>query len=166
MAFAAISIKIVVKSGKVICRELFGINAFEPVQPSPVQRSKTKIQSPPALAIPLQNLTTPPPPTTTNPIPSNEVSTKKDIPLESILKNKPSSPSPSSVSLPSQNLPPSPASPLQNPVSPTSPSPTTLKPIPSNEAAMQKDKSFKSVLKNTTTCPSPSETLLPPPQHP
>ena len=37
LAFAAISIKIVVKSGRVISRELFGINEFQYCTPSPSQ---------------------------------------------------------------------------------------------------------------------------------
>ena len=172
MAFVAIAIKIVVKSGKVMSRELFGINAFHSVQPSPVQSAKKQHNS---LAIPLQNLATPPPTlafplqnlakplssATLNPILSNEVTTQKDVPLKSVLKNTSSSPS-SSLSCPLsfKISPPSPASPLQNPTTP----PTTLNSIPSNEAETQNDKSSEYFLHNT---PSPSETFPPlPPNTP
>ena len=172
LAFVAIAVKIVVKSGKVMIRELFGINAFHSVEPSPVQSAKKQNNSlavpiqnlatpPPELAFPLQNLATPPSSATSNPIPSNEVATKQDISLKSVHKNTPSPPSPSvSLSLPSQNLPPLPASPLQNPTTP----PTTLNSIPSNEATTQKDMSLENFLKNTPS-PSPSETLPPPPPN-
>ena len=86
LGFAAISIKIVVKSGYVISRELFGINAFQSLQPSPVQIAS-------AIAFPLQNPATPP--ATSNTIPSNEVAIQKDRSLKSVLKVTPSPSSPS-----------------------------------------------------------------------
>ena len=168
VAFVAIAVKIVVKSGKVMSRELFGINAFHSVQPSPVQSTKKLNNSlaiprqylatpPPALVFPLQNLATPPSSATLNPKPSNEVATKLDISLKTIHKDTPAPPFPS-VSL--FWSPPLPASPLQNPTTP----PTTLKSIPSNEAATQKHKSLEKFLKNTPS-PSLSETLPPPPPN-
>jgi hypothetical protein len=134
LGFAAISIKIVVKSGYVISRELFGINAFQSLQPSPVQIAS-------AIAFPLQNPAIPP--ATSNTVPSNEVAIQKDRSIKSVLKNT-LSPSPPSLSFPpppkntpemahyqaathskiiisSQNSPPSPVSPLQNPATLRSP---------------------------------------------
>ena len=217
LAFAAISIKIVVKSGRVISRELFGINEFQYCTPSPsqsrdvtagttiatavaptfsdnltlfqpggqilphqrrgstknfpvvttLQSTRKQINSPPALASPLQNPNITLSLLNSNPIPLNEVAKEKYISLETVVKNTLSPLSLSkSLLLTSQNSPPSPASPLQNPTTPLFPSPSTLKPIPANEAATQKDKSFERFLKSTPS-PSPSETLpLPPPNTP
>ena len=104
LGFAAISIKIVVKSGHVMSRELFGINAFQSLQPSPVQITRKQINSPPALVSPLQNPTTPPAISKT--VPSNEVAIQKDRSLKSVLKNTPSRSSPSSYFPPQpQNTP-------------------------------------------------------------
>ena len=155
-------------------RELFGINAFHSVQPSPVQSTKKlnnllaiPLQNlttpPPALVFPLQNLATPPYSATSNPIPSNVVATKQDISLKTVHKNTPAPPFPS-VSL--FWSPPLPASPLQNPATPPFLSPLTFNPIPSNKDVTQKDKSLERFLKNRPS-PSPSETLpLPPPNTP
>ena len=141
-------------------RELFGINAFQSIQPSPVQNTRKQINSPPALASPLRNSATPP--VTSNPIPSNEVATQKDRFLTSVLQNTPSPTYPSSsFLLPSQNSPPSPAFPLQTLATP--PSPATLNPILSIEMATQKDEPLECVLKNPPSPPSPY--ISPPSQN-
>ena len=129
-------------------RELFGINAFQSIQPSPVQNTRKQINSPPALASPLRNPATPP--ATSNPIPSNEVAMQKDRFLTSVLQNTHSPTYPSfSFPLP----PPSPAFPLQNPT--TLPFPATSNPILSIEMVTQKDEPLESVIKNTPSPPSP-----------
>ena len=138
-------------------RELFGINAFQSIQPSPVQTTRKQINSPPALASPLRNPATPP--ATSNPIPSNEVAMQKDRSLTSVLQNTPSPTYPSfTFPLPSQNLPLSPAFLAQNAV--TLPSPATSNPILSIEMVTQKDEPLESVLKNT---PSPPSIYISPP---
>ena len=176
LGFAAISIKIVVKSGYVISRELFGINAFQSLQPSPVQIAS-------AIAFPLQNPATPP--ATPNTIPSNEVAIQKDRSLKSVLKNTPS-PSFPSLSFPpppqntpemahyqaathskkitsSQNSPSSPTSPVQNPA--TLRSLATSIALVSIEMAKQKDESLESVLQKTPSSTSFSTSLPPSPQN-
>ena len=164
-------------------RELFGINAFQSLQPSPVQSTRKQINSPPALVSPLQNSATPP--ATSNTKPSNGVAMQKDRSLKSVLQNKPSPSSPSLSFQPppqntpemahyqaathskkitsSQNSPLSPASPLQNPA--TLRSPATSNPLFSIEMAKQKDEPLESVLQKTPSPPSPSASLPPSPQN-
>ena len=139
--------------------------ATSTTSPGKTTSSRKQINSPPALASPLQNPTTPLSPLNSNPIPLNEVAMEKFMSLEKVLNNTSTPPSPSaSLPVPFQNSPPSPASPLQNPATPLFPSPSTLNPIPFNEAATQKDKSLERFLKNTPS-PSHSETLPQPPPN-